>query len=70
MTASQQAHLAIQIPGDLHGVYYNYLVTNNGVTHEAVDPMLRLAVLMVSGYVIDLSQNQSTKVGNSCLDQD
>ena len=57
MTASQQGTWAIQIPGDLHGVYYNYLVTNNGVTHEAVDPYAKACgVNGQRGMVIDLSQ--------------
>ena len=44
-----------RLPGDCHGIYYNYLVTVNGETHEVVDPYARaVGVNGERGMVVDL----------------
>ena len=55
MTAGANGTWAVTIDGDLNGVYYNYLVTVDGETVEAVDPYARTpGVNGEIGMVIDL----------------
>ena len=47
----------LELPGDLHGVYYNYLVTIDGVSAEAVDPYAKACgVNGMRGMVVDLER--------------
>lgn len=41
MERKDQGVYEIEVPGDLHGVYYTYTVENLGVSQEAVDPYAR-----------------------------
>lgn len=41
MTSGDKGVYETSLDGDLHGTYYTYSVTVNGVTHEAVDPYAR-----------------------------
>lgn len=55
MTAGANGTWAVTIDGDLNGVYYNYLVTVDGETVEAVDPYARTTGVNGNrGMVIDL----------------
>ena len=55
MTAGANGTWAVTIDGDLNGVYYNYLVTVDGETVEAVDPYARTTgVNGEIGMVVDL----------------
>ena len=55
MTKQSQGIWSITISGDLAGTYYTYLVTNNGVTKEAVDIYARsTGVNGMRGMVVDL----------------
>lgn len=56
MKAHSKGTWVLNIPGDLNGIYYNFLVTNSGVTREAVDPYARACgVNGQRGMVVDLS---------------
>ncbi|MBW6409326.1 type I pullulanase [Clostridium weizhouense] len=45
----------IEVEGDLNGVYYNYIVTNNGIEKEVVDPYAKaVGVNGNRGMVVDL----------------
>ena len=47
----------LTLDGDLHGVYYTYLVTVDGITREAIDPYARAGgVNGQRGMVIDLAR--------------
>ncbi len=57
MRRAKKGTWALSLPGDLDGVYYNYLVTNQGRTKEAVDPYARAAgVNGLRGQVLDLQK--------------
>ncbi|GAA0078645.1 hypothetical protein UT300005_30240 [Clostridium sp. CTA-5] len=45
----------VEVKGDLNGVYYNYIVTNNGIENEVVDPYAKaVGVNGNRGMVVDL----------------
>ncbi|MGB3984342.1 MAG: alpha-amylase family glycosyl hydrolase, partial [Limnochordia bacterium] len=47
----------LELPGDLHGTYYNYLVTIDGISAEAVDPYAKACgVNGMRGMVVDLER--------------
>lgn len=57
MERDVQGTWVLVLDGDLHGVYYNYLVTVNEVTHEAVDPYAKaVGVNGERGMVVDLAR--------------
>lgn len=56
MTADVKGTWTAEIPGDLNGVYYTYLVTRDGKTVEACDPYARaVGVNGLRAMVIDLA---------------
>lgn len=59
MMLSESGIWKVDIFEDLHGEFYNYLVTNNGVTLEAVDPYAKgVSVNGQRGMVIDLEKTK------------
>jgi len=57
MQKSVQGTWYLELPGDLHGVYYNYLVTIDGISAEAVDPYAKACgVNGMRGMVVDLER--------------
>ena len=57
MTRDVHGTWVVVLPGELHGLYYNYLVTHHDTTEEAVDPYARsCGVNGERGMVVDLSR--------------
>lgn len=57
MAEGRQGTWFLSLPGDLHGVYYTYLVTINGAVSESIDPYARAGgVNGRRGMVIDLGR--------------
>ena len=51
----------VSVSGDLHGVYYTYVVTNGAQTHEVVDPYTRsTGVNGLRGMVVDFDRLNPT----------
>lgn len=57
MTPGSEGTWTLSLDGDLHGVYYTYLVTVDGITRESIDPYARAGgVNGLRGMVIDLGR--------------
>ena len=57
MTAGVNGTWAAELSGDKNGLIYNYRVTVNGTTNEAVDPYVRATTINgVRGVVVDLDK--------------
>ena len=57
MTAGVNGTWAAELSGDKNGLIYNYRVTVNGTTNEAVDPYVRATTINgVRGVVLDLDK--------------
>ena len=57
MAPDSQGTWVFALDGDLHGVYYTYLVTVDGITRESIDPYARAGgVNGQRGMVIDLGR--------------
>ena len=57
MTYVDRGVWEVSVPGDLHGVYYTYEVTNGNQTHEVVDPYTRsTGVNGLRGMVVDFDR--------------
>jgi pullulanase len=57
MTAGANGTWAAELSGDKNGLIYNYRVTVNGTTNEAVDPYVRATTINgVRGVVVDLDK--------------
>lgn len=57
MAPDRDGTWVLQLEGDWHGTYYNYLVTVDGMTHEVVDPYAKaVGVNGRRGMVVDLAR--------------
>lgn len=57
MIPGEKGTFTITIPGDLHGVYYTYSVTNGDMTHEVIDPYAVAAGINgIRGMVVDFAR--------------
>ncbi len=56
MTPGDKGTFSVELPGNLHGTYYTFSVTNGSATHEVMDPYAYSAgVNGVRGMVVDFS---------------
>ncbi len=61
MTSSVNGTWTAELTGDKNGLIYNYRVTVNGATNEAVDPYVRATTINgVRGVVVDLDKTDPT----------
>ena len=66
MSSSANGTWTAQIAGDKNGLIYNYRVTVDGTTNEAVDPYVRATTVNgVRGVVVDLSKTNPTNWSKS-----
>ncbi len=57
MSKGEQGTWYLDVAGDLHGIYYNYLVTVDGMTQEAMDPYAKACGVNGNrGMVVDMQR--------------